>query len=314
MIVNRKNEVSAIFDKDIVLQGILDQEQARIDSTQKSIATFISQELINEYLEYAKLKVHAEFKKHADFYKVGLEIVEKSSKECPFCGVSLNSDITTHIVEKHEIINKQIVTFSALNLKKVKFLDDLKKYKQVIEDYSSLLLEKTSNMADVNNEEDKAKIAVILQDEGLSAYEELIEIVDLICVARNNFSQNKKTVIKAIQEIEKSFERFHQSTEHITKLGEAIVAFISTGKELVQLIASKSDAASSIAEKLEKRLNILAGTQKLTVIISLLGKFEDINKYVRINQAIDSMKDLRAIVTEYVSEKTRVILEDQAYR
>ena len=311
LIACRKEEVSAIFDKDIVIQGISEHEQADINAIQHEIASFTSQELIDQYLEYAKLQAHAEYKKQSKFFDIGFQIIEKSPDKCPFCGTELTDDITDHIAKKHESINKQIDSFKDLDNKKTKFLQDLETFKQLIEDYFALLSGKVASLAEIDNEEDIQKIEEAFGEENQVDCKDLLTIMDTLSSAEKIFAQNKVLVLQAIEEIEESFVKYHQSTEHVKQLGVVLLTFISSGKDLNQKILTNLSTVLEISGKFEKHLNELAGTQKLALIISLLEQFIDIKKYILIQSAVDSMKDLRANVTDYVSKKTKTIVEDQ---
>lgn len=311
LISYRKDEINAIFDKEISLQEISSEEQEYLETTQKSIVAYISQDVIDKYLDYAKLQAHAEYKKQADFFRIGLEIAKDSPDECPFCGTFLTGDISSHITKKHEEILNQISSFKDLDIRKEIFLEGLGKLKEKIENYYSILGGKTANLSEIDNKEDKAKILEIFGDENFSTYEQLIVIIESITKIRNELSQKKEETILAIQDIEGSFEKHNQTTKHLTQLGDAIITFISAGKELIQNISNKATPISQMFVIFKKQLNALAGTQQLSMTISILENFSKIKKYEQIKQAIDSMKELRAEVTTYVSDKTRAMVENQ---
>jgi hypothetical protein len=174
LIENRKEEVSAVFDKDIAIQGFLDQEQLDIDAIQERIASFISRKLIDQYLEYAKLRAHAEFKKQSDFFEFGLQVIEKASDQCPFCGTEITDEITAHIIQKHASIHKKINNFKELDRKKTIFLHDIETFKKSIDDYFLLLSGKAASLLEINNDKDIEKMNVIFGKEYQADYENLL--------------------------------------------------------------------------------------------------------------------------------------------
>ena len=308
---SRKDEVNSIFSKEILIQDISEQDQIVYEKQQNSLCSFVSDELINQYLEYAKLKARIEYKKQADFYEIGLEIIDETPDICPFCGLEITEVITSHITKKHKDINIQINKFDELEKKKIKFSEDLGLFKQTQNSYYSSLIGKTSKFLDLDNDVDKETIKSIFGEEHSKIYKELIELFKEIKEKRDSLSNCRNDLLLSIDEIENSFTQFHQSTEHLSVLSEAVVKFISSGNDYSQKLSLESKNIIRISGIFVNQLNLIAGTQKLASLINFLEKFEQIKKYIQVKQAVESMKDLRANVTKFVSYKTKTIVEEQ---
>ena len=307
----RNREVSAIFDKEIILYPISDQENEYQSSIIEKIALIDTQEVIDQYLDYAKLKTRQDFVKLARFFADGLEIINTQPQKCPFCGTDFSEDTKEHIETKHKKINEKISLYEDLNEKKRSFIAKIESFKNDVEKYYLTLHKKTKTLIVLDNENDKAQLKKIFGEEELTSYEKLFEIITLFQKSLASFEEKKQEVDKSLNQISESFSQFNQSIDQIKNLRESLTFFLSSGNNISELINSCQTDISEISRILDNKLNLLAGTQNLAKFIFLITKYSDLKKYMHIMSSVDSIKDLRSSVTEFVNEKTISLIEGQ---
>jgi len=307
----RKQEVSSIFDKDIVLLEISDQEREYQSLITAKISIFESKEISEKYLNFTKLIERQELDRLANFLQNGFDISQSRPEECPFCGSPFSSDNREIIKKRHEKILLQISEYDSLNTEKNDFLGRISYLRNDINNFYSSLKKKITAITDLDNETDKAKLQGIFGDEDRSVYTKLFEIINILKENLFLLTESKMKSDASLENIANSFSEFNQSTIHITNLIQSIYDFLTITKGITDLIASKKNLISEISEELQARLNFLAGTQRLASVISILENYYDIRKFILINKSIDSMKSLRSCVTEFVTQKTKALIEDQ---
>jgi hypothetical protein len=110
-------------------------------------------------------------------------------------------------------------------------------------------------------------------------------------------------VISALDKVVMSIAEFKEDPYLIKALGEVLVEHIAIARSFVEVISKNVSAISESDQILKHELDILAGTEDISVLVDLLERRKDIKKKFETDSILDGLKDLRKAVDQYVANK-----------
>lgn len=308
---NRKEEISSIFDKKLLIESITSPEQEKFDSCKKELLDYITNDLIDEYLGFIKLKTQKALIERARFHKIGVSLLRASEEKCPFCATPLTTELKKHIQEKHTSLQQETSTLKNLTDLQKDFLDQLGEIRKDVKSIRTLLQQKVADFLLLNNDDDKVKIREIFGVDNSNFTKITLDVIEALHKSNSTLTQSAKALNDAFDNVEKAFETSTQNEDHLQELNEGFLKFIADSDAFLTQINTYDGQLQDINEKFDHRLNTLAGTQTLAIQIDLLKNYSNLKKLFRIKQAVASLKDLRAQVTKYINTKTKTIIEEQ---
>jgi hypothetical protein len=127
--------------------------------------------------------------------------------------------------------------------------------------------------------------------------------ISQLAPAKDKLDTSFTKVIEALNNVETSVAEFKEDTALMKVLGEALAKYIAVSRSFVKLISNNVSAMSDANRILKHELDVLAGTEDISVLVDLLERKHDIEKKVKIDDILDSLKDLRKAVDQYVANK-----------
>ncbi|MDH5646008.1 MAG: AAA family ATPase [Candidatus Heimdallarchaeota archaeon] len=306
----RNKATNTIFDKKIALLQLTNEGKEKYKTRIETLEKYVTKELISEYLEFRKLKLQLDLIEKAKFFNIGLKMLETDSKKCPFCDSHISENLANHIHQKHKQIEEESSSLNQLDTSKKEFIRTLNNTLDMAKVVSGDIRKIVETYLLVNNPEDKDKIKKILGEQNKNHFQQISKALGYFSEIDIKISKSLQTINEAINDIKKSFDKSTQEDSQLQLLNNNILNFISLTNTWVEYLTKNYGEINKANEKFEEMLNSLAGTEQLSLQIELLEETKNIKKFFVIENTKESLKDLRKRVTEYISKKTKIIIEE----
>ncbi|KPJ91937.1 MAG: hypothetical protein AMJ53_10395 [Gammaproteobacteria bacterium SG8_11] len=303
--------MSLVFDKRVILEDFSISEKQENEEKRRFFGELITKKIIEDYLGFMKLTTFKGVIDKAKFYNLGVKFLEQSADICPFCGNELDKEQIDNIHSDHEKCEKEANVYKEIEKKRAQISEQLSNLGSKLEIFHEGIRSKSQKLLEFSKKEnfDKLKEFFIGDDE---AHIEIIrESLTAFEPLYSKLCSNYKQLVDSLQETEYSIKSLNVQKDVIESLGNNIVSYLSSVESYSGLLPLYSKPLADANIVLEKKLDELAGTEKITQLIELLDRKDDIQKLFQIRNILDSLSGLRARVSDYVSNKIREIVEEQ---
>lgn len=295
----REDAVAKIFRGQIELSDYSEEEKQANDKDEGSFLSCVAEPFIKEYTELIKLATIQHVLDQAEFLELGIKLLKKTPEECPFCGQSIDDEIAKHIHAEHTNLLAKKEDSSALQKQCVKIKQLLADLKSRLAAYQARNERKTVQLLALKpNLEELKKILVPKHQTHFKAVEATISE---LASAKNKLEASYSKVLQMVVKVETSVSESKEDAAFVKNLGETLTEYISDARSYVRTITGKASDMSDAAQILKHELDVLAGTEDVSVLIDLLEQRQNIEKKCRIRMILDSLKELRKTVDQYAA-------------
>ncbi|GAG70352.1 unnamed protein product, partial [marine sediment metagenome] len=112
-----------------------------------------------------------------------------------------------------------------------------------------------------------------------------------------------RKAIEALAKVETSVSESKEDINLVKGLGEALVDYIAESHSYTQAVSENVSGMSDADQILKHELDALAGTEDIAVLIDLLERQSGIERKFKIQAILESLKDLRKVMDQYVGNK-----------
>jgi len=297
----REDAVGKIFKGSIILPHYTDTENLTNDEDENFFINCVANSFIQDYVEIAKLSTIQNIIERAEFLDLGLKLFDKTSKKCPFCGQSISDTLLSHIKNKHKDLANKKTHYEELENKRTKITGILRDLRSRIVTYNSRNIDKSMQLIAI--QPTLANLESILLPKHQIHFKMIETTISQFHVATSKLEKSYKRVLDAIEKIESSIKELVENVELVKELGMALTEYISGMHQYVQIISERASAISDANRIVIHELDILAGTEDISVLIELIEQRKNIEKRFEIEKILDGLKDLRKSVDQYVANR-----------
>jgi len=295
----REETVSKLFSGSVKLVGFAEIELGANESDEDYCLSCIGEGFIKDYLAVAKLATVAHIVKRAQFMGLGVDALATQPDLCPFCGQELTEALVASLRAKHETVSEEAKANEALNDMKRRLEQSLSTLRQKAESYCNRHVQLVSSILATETAREKLeKLLLPKHKDALTAIQNAI--VDLKA-QKTVLDTAAKQANDSIVAVKQTLEQTKPCIDTAQKLAEDVIAFVAKAKGLASAVAKHVRPITSANHVLQQQLDALAGTADISALIDLLDGWKDVERAVRIDSILDSLKDLRKTTDQYAA-------------
>jgi hypothetical protein len=297
----REETIGKVFKGRINLSDYSQLEKLQNSEDGKLFLKYLTDNFIKVYTELIALANVEQILKRAQFLDLGVEFWNDIPRICPFCECELNEETTKHIIEKHGKIKDQAKISESLVLQRSTVLDSLKSLNDHLTNYQTRHVAKVKPFIDLANSLDDLK--TILAPKNETFFQKLKLFISELTDSKAKLELSYQVVSAAYKKVLNSIEASTENSDLIKSLSDALVSYVSETRSYSENISSRVAVVENIDQVLQHELDILAGTEDITLLIDLLDNSTAIKKKIEVDRILGSLKDLRSSVDLFVADR-----------
>ncbi len=297
----REDAVAKIFKGCIALPDYLEEEKHTNTEDENSFLDCIADPFVKKYIKLLELATVQHILERADFFGLGIKLLDKTPRKCPFCGQSLNDALLKHIHDEHVNLATEKKCNEELQKQRTEIMKFLAELKLRLAAYQTRYRDKAAKLLALEFTLDELK--TILMPKHQTHFNTVETTISELKIAKNNLETSYSKVIGALADIETSVTESKEDAALVSVLGETLAKYIFDARSYVRVISEKAYTMSDADKILKHELDTLAGTEDISVLIDLLKQRRNIENKFEIKGILDNLKDLRKSVDQYVANK-----------
>lgn len=297
----REEASSKIFEGHIELPGYSELESQANKEDEKFFLESLTESFIEGYLKLLALASIQNILERTQFFNLGIKILGKEPTKCPFCGRVIDGALLSHIHDYHKKLTKESENHEALKSQRDKITDFVADLKLRLIKYNTRQKSQVTKLLELKSNLDNLKeILVPRFPQHFNAVKEAISQIE---DEKERLGISYDKVLATIEKVETSIKDSKEDSVLIKELGDALTKYIAEAHSYIQCISNKVAPMSEAQEVLKQELDVLAGTEDISVLISLLKQGKNIKKKLDIQKLLDGLKELRKSVEQYCAKK-----------
>ena len=297
----REDAVSKIFRDRIAVPHYSESDQRENSADEEFILSLITEEFVQKYTELTALSTVQHILEVAQFYDLGIKLVDTTSMKCPFCSQSIDKSLLEHIHEQHKRHSKEKEVHSKLKRKHEEITHSLGMLKKSINSYQDRNLGKAESL--LRFELVLPQLKNILVPKHTSHFNVVETFINQLKSAVDALLTACSDVIFSLNDIEAAITTSKADSSLMEKLGESIIKYVNETHSYIKFISSNTPTLTDADQILKRELDTLAGTEDITILVDLIEHWKDIKRKFEIDAIIDSLKVMRKEVEQHVANK-----------
>ena len=297
----RKDAVAKIFKGRVALKDYSEEEKHNNAEDEKYFLDCITAPFVKKYTELLALATVQHILERADFFDLGVKLLDKAPDKCPFCGQLINSALLKHIHDEHTNLATEKKLTKELQKQRDEIIILLTEFKSRLAAYQIRHKDKSAQLLAPETTLDKLK--TILLPKHQSHFNAVETTILELATVKDKLEKSYNKVLKALAKVETSVTESKEDSTLVKVFGEVLTEYISDALSYVRFISVKVSIMSNADEILKHELDVLAGTEDISVLVDLLEQRLDIEKKFKIKGILDSLKGLRKLVDQHVANR-----------
>lgn len=297
----REDAVAKIFKGQIALPDYSEEEKHANTEDENFLLCCIADPFAKKYAELLALATVQHILERAEFFNLGIKLLYKTPKKCPFCGQSIKDSIAKHIHDEHTKLATEKERNEALQKQQTEIMKLLVELKSRLSTYQIRHRNKTAQLLVL--EPSMNKLETILVPKYQAHFDAVKTTILELTTTKNNLEIYYSKVLESLAKVEQSVTESKEDVALVKVLGENLIEYISNAHSYVQAVIGKVSTMSDAAQILKHELDTLAGTEDISVLIELLEQRRNVKKIFEIKGILDSLKDFRKSVDQYVANR-----------
>jgi hypothetical protein len=297
----RDDAVAKIFEGRITLPDYSDEEKRANTEDENFFLDCIADPFVKKYTELLALATIQHILERAKFFGLGVKLLHEIPRKCPFCGQSVDDALFKHIHDEHAELASEKKRNEALQNQRTEIIRLLTELRSRLVAYHTRHKDKSTELLKLEPTLDKLKTTLVPKHQ---KHFRAVETTILeLATARDRLEISYSKVLGALAKVETSVNDSKEDAVLVKLLGEVLTKYISDTHSYVRAVSGKVSTMSDADKILKHELDALAGTEDINVLIDLLEQRRNVKKKFEIKRILDSLKDLRKSVDQYVANK-----------
>lgn len=297
----REDAVAKIFEGRIALPDYSEQEKHATANDDKFFLDCIANPFVTKYTELLALATVQHVLERAEFFDLGIKLLYKTPEKCPFCGRSIDDALSKHIHDEHANLATEKECSVELQKQRTEIIKLLTELKSRLAANQTRHRDKAAQLLAL--EPILGKLKTILVPKHQTHFNAVVTTISELTTVRNNIETSYSKVLGALSKVETSVTESKEDVALVKGLGEALAEYISDARSYAQAVSGKVSTMFDADQILKHELDVLAGTEDISVLIDLLEQWCNVRKKYEIKGILDGLKELRKSVDQYVANK-----------
>lgn len=305
----KEKAIKKVFDKVMALPDYSEVDLRDLKVDLDYFASIITDEFIENYIELIALTTIQEIVKKSQLLDLCVELVEKDPKTCPISDLPFNDDCLSRFHAQCELSKKDKENQTRFTAKQEIILGQIQNLKQRLNAFLQICFNKTSTIIEFDDPDILLKIATLLGPENQKYYDDFQNAINEINIARDKLTESFISVNDQLTVIDNSIKTNTENQVHAQALGEALLNIIQQESAYRKTVSRLVPLVTEVANVFNNKLETLADTKEMSILIQLLEKRMDLEKKSKIHTLLESLVDLRKQVDGYVATKLQDVVK-----
>ena len=297
----REDAIGKIFSGHIGLSDYSGGERQANTDDENFFVDCVTGLSVSEYMELLGLATVERILEQAEFFRLGVKLLDEDPERCPLCGRVLDDHVLTHIRDEHGKFIAETERNAGLRTRRAKVEGVLKELEHRLAQYQRRQEQKSSQLLAQESLLEKLKAILLPRHE--AHFVTVKDAISELATAKKKLQQFYAETVERVSEVERSVRECKENASLIEMLGKAVAKYIAEAREYVLTLSGKVAGISAAGEVLKQELDALAGMEEVSVLIDLLEQRSDIEKCWKIKKIFAGLKELRKYVDQYVANK-----------
>lgn len=295
----RTDAVAKIFKGQITLPDYSEQERQNNSHDEEFFLGYVTDALVHKYTGLIALATVQHVLERADFFNLGVKLLDKTPGKCPLCGQSVEDALAQHIRAEHQSLGKEKDQNVALERQRDDVLKSLTALRNRLHAYHAGHITKPASLLALQPSLPKLKSILVPKHQvHFGALETAISQLES---AKQKLQAAYTRIVAALDSVGTSITESKEDAALLRTVGEIMVRYVADARSFAQVVLSNVPPLLNADQVLRYELDALAETEDIGVLIELLERRRDIEKSFEIDAILEGLKDMRKVVEKYVA-------------
>jgi len=297
----RGEAVAKVFEGSVALKVMSEDEEEANAADEAALVKCTADSFVESYCKLVALETIQHLLQRAQFFELGVELLPLTPAECPFCGQAIDGPVTDHIHAEHEELLRQRDDSAALLALRAQVgsqLDDLVKR---LDAYHLRNADKAAALLAV--EAHLEKLESILLPGHPADFDAIQDSLVELGGARSRIDRLRGSVSQAVADVQSSVGKCAVDAKLVKVLGERLLEYVAETRSYREAISARAPVMSDAQEILDRELDALVGTEDISVLIDLIEARRKVEKALRVEDILSSLRQLRVAVDQFVARE-----------
>ena len=304
LIKARDAATSQFFQGSVAVGPFAESDSIAVGTEQQAMLALVTTELPPLVATLAAESAQHKILREAEFYGLGLSLLETAPAVCPFCNRELKPIDVAHIRERHgSLMAAEQATAGLRGAQKevARVLSDLG---QRVTEYYKRIGGRTKALLEANTA--LPQLEALLGGKQGAHLTTIRAAMEEIGATITSFVDRGRDVRSAIKTVESLVQQPVADLTAVERLGQALVDYIAAGGAAKSVMDRHAASLAQANGVLTDELNAVAGTGTISLLIALIENDQKLEKRIILATATDNLKTLKADVDAFV---TKLMLE-----
>lgn len=297
----RKETVAKIFQGRIILPDYTDEERHNSTEDERFFLSYLDDTFVKKYTNLIALAIVQHILDRAKFFNLGVRLLDKIPNKCPFCSQSVDDALLKHIQNEHKNLVIEKERNKTLERQRTEVMGSIVELKRRITNYNTRHTNKMAQLLALKPSLNQLK--TILVPKHQTHFHTVETAISELVNAKEKLESSHSHILEVLERFQTSVTESKENAALLKTIGEALMEYIADTSSYIQAISERTSALSDADQILKNELDVLAGTEDVSVLIDLLKRRHDIEKKFKIKIILDSLKELRKNTDQYVAKR-----------
>jgi recombinational DNA repair ATPase RecF len=297
----REEAVGKVFKGRIALPDYSSIEKQKNSEDGNLLVTCLTDAFIREYTELVALANVEQILKRAQFFGLGTEFLKESPRNCPFCSQSVDDALAQHILAEHRSLVEQAKYGEVLEKQRARVKETLRILKDRLVACQTRHTSKVQSLLELADSLQELKTILVPKYE--MHFQKVEAAISDLSAARGKIGASYQVVVDALEKVMSSVATSTEDLTLMQTLGNALVQYVSDIHHYADMVSERATVVSDADQVLQHELDILAGTEDISLLIDFIDQRPAVAKRLEIETILSSLKELRKTVDQYVATR-----------
>jgi hypothetical protein len=301
LLKSREEAVGKVFKGRITLTDYSSVEKQQNAEDEQFFITCLPETFIREYTELIALANIDHVLKRARFFNFGIEFLKATPNKCPFCDRPLDEPLSKHLFTEHSSFVEQTKYSEGLEKQRTRTRDTCKTLMDRLIACQNRHVSKGQPVLELSDSLEELKLILVPKHE--SYFQKLNTVLSKLSPKRKKLELSYNRGVDYLEKVISSVDKSTEDSVLMQTLGDSLIQYVSDVNAYTRIISERAPIISDVDQVLQHELDILAGTEDISLLIDFLDQIDIIKKKLEIDSIIDNLKELRRITDNYVAKR-----------
>lgn len=297
----RDEAVGKVFKGRIVLSDYSESERGEALAEETALLNQVTTSLVSKYAELTGLAAADYTLKRAKFFELGIELFETGQGNCPFCEQTVDNTRNAHIRAEHAKLHKDLEQGKKLDQQRREVTESIEACRKKLVSYNEKQVQKVSTFLLI--ESSLTDLGSIIGTKYPTQCRDVQNAIKALSESKASLNAEYQKVTAAIDGVVASISAGLENVSLMKDMGGGLASYIAVARGVTKVVLEHSQLVTEAGRVLKHEVDVLAGTQDVSLLIDLLEHWSEFKKKLRIDAILDNLKEFRKAIDKYVADK-----------